>query len=325
MKQLNEIDTGSMVVTRGQNGTLYLTGGAHEVLEYVTGVRPLNPRSLIHFSKNLISRKAAADSMGIPYCHIVCPDKHSVLREDFPHDIVETLGDRFQRESGVPFLYPVDALRDIPGGGSYWKTDTHWTVQGQLVAVRTVMRELGFESAHIEDRLDAVLAACTTRMNYTGDLGVKLDPRPVESGLVYERPHHMHFSTNGLVGNNGTINVIHNPRADRGRLLVFGDSFVMSCLDVFAEFFQMVLLVRSPYFHPEIMHMFEPTHMVSANAERYLSGVPIDAGAPVALLMAPMSGKDSKPTVGFYETLNAALRPASPLSPVYFERLGQAS
>jgi hypothetical protein len=92
-----------------------------------------------------------------------------------------------------------------------------------------------------------------------------------------------------------------------------------------SQFFQYIHLVRSPYFYQEVFDLYQPTHLVSTNAERYLSGVPIDAGVPLAVLMAGLSGKPSNPTPGHHEALNAALQPKSPLTKLIFDKLAGAA
>jgi hypothetical protein len=321
MSEANVVNAGSQVFVVGRDNFMFLTGGSHDVLSYLTGEREISEKSLRNFGANLAERSRRCRKANVAYCHLVCPDKQAVLRDQFPYEIKHCLGDVFREVTAADFLYPVQELRAVLDGGAYWRTDTHWTVEGRIVAVRGVLNAFGLQPAAIEPVFARIRAACTVNPDFSGDLGSKMSPRVTESGLVYKPHDGIKQFTNGLVGNNGTIKIYYNAAAPSRRLLVFGDSFIMSCLDILSELFRHILLIRSPFFHMEAFDMFAPTHVLSANAERYLSGVPADAGAPISFLMADLSGKPTSPSPGYFEALNASLRPRSAIERVFFEKL----
>jgi hypothetical protein len=92
---------------------------------------------------------------------------------------------------------------------------------------------------------------------------------------------------------------------------MFCDSFGMSCGDLLSLFFREIFIVRSPYFHSDTVREFGPTHVISSNVERYLPNFPTDREAPIALLMPQLLNKQVAPDQGFYNAVNAQLRPRS--------------
>ena len=89
------------------------------------------------------------------------------------------------------------------------------------------------------------------------------------------------------------------------------NSFLISCIDMLSVFFGELILVRTPFFHPEMIDMFNPDYVVSSNVERYLPSTPSDSEAPPALLFADVLEKAKKPDEFFSQVLSAILRPGT--------------
>ena len=128
-------------VAVGKEGELFLIGGNQSVLLYILAEKPILPGIKNIFKSNLEKRFAYCGQKGIRYQHLVCPDKHSVVQESFPYPIKVEVGSSFYDYCGGQFCYPLDALRasHIP---TYLKTDTHWTVEGQLIFIRELLRSI---------------------------------------------------------------------------------------------------------------------------------------------------------------------------------------
>jgi hypothetical protein len=326
MSKPSVIDTGTLTVATGTDGHLFLVGGAHAVLAYTTGEQPIPDKAVAHFVENITRRKQFAHERGIPYCHLVCPDKHNVISDHFPFPIKVRLGEHFQARCPVKFIYPVSELRQAAGSSAYFKTDTHWTYDGCVAIVKVLTSGLGIGEQEIQQGIERLSGCLQTIEKFSGDLGNKLEPRVFEVGRRAVDPTHTNFFSNRVAGSNGTITIAINEHAPRDRrLLIFGDSFVLQCLGMLSLFFSEILFIRSPYMHFEIVDAFKPSHMLSANAERYLTGTPSDKGAPLALLMASLEGKTMDPTPQYYEALDAALQPGSIRSRVFWSKFSPTS
>jgi len=80
MTNPGDLENGVLV---GYEGYLFLAGGAHRILEVISGQKQIEAESLRNFRANILSRKdLAADRK---FLHIVFPDKQSVVREHFPY------------------------------------------------------------------------------------------------------------------------------------------------------------------------------------------------------------------------------------------------
>jgi hypothetical protein len=297
-------------VAKGANDHLFLVGGAQKVLEYVSGSIKVKDGIRRIFKDNLTARRAFCAAIGVPYLHIVCPDKHSVI-SGFPFPISTIVGNLFKEDCGDLFLFPATELQSEKAGETYWKTDTHWNELGKWIFVREATLGLGIDKQLVEAAHSTYLAERVPVLGYCGDLGSKLTPRQTEDGLLYKPATAALLFSNNIVGSNGAIHILINRAISAGKLLIFGDSFAIICLDIFSLFFREILLVRSPFFHTEIVTMFEPSHVLSANVERYLPSMPTDREAPSALIWPQLLKKESSPSDRFYESLNAILRPRS--------------
>ena len=69
-----------------------------------------------------------------------------------------------------------------------------------------------------------------------------------------------------------------------GRLLVFGDSFLLTQLAPLTGVFAEILVCRSPYLHPEIAWSHRPDYILCETAERYLASPVEDRNAPPYLM-----------------------------------------
>jgi len=305
-------NTSAPDVTRGADGNLFLTGGNQRVLDYVSGERAILPDAKRIFRENIVLRRRLCTEAGAAFCHVLCPDKHAVLSESFPYPIKVRVGHEFAAYAQGLVHYPVDELRALRENRGYMRTDTHWNDAGMIEIVRQVLLGLELGSQDFTEMLPAIDGLKSVEDGFSGDLGSTLMPKAYESRIRLKTPGHAHVFSNNVFGNNGAIYIAINKTAARKRLLVFGDSFIISCLGLLSLFFSEIIMVRTAFFHPEMLGLFQPEHVLSASVERYLPHTPTDAEAPVALLMAPLLKKELKPDERFYEVLNALLRQGKP-------------
>ena len=110
-----------------------------------------------------------------------------------------------------------------------------------------------------------------------------------------------------LPSNTDNVAIAHNPRsASARRLLALGDSFLRDNLPTLATFYRDIFYVRSDLFQPELLDLFAPDDVVTANAERYLARVRSDAEAE-SVVMRGYGREDYRPAAAFVTALRAQL------------------
>jgi len=305
-------------VIQGSGEFLYLGGGNHRVLDFPTGASEIPPHAFERFERNLEMRAAYAQRAGAKYLHCVAPDKHSVVREHFPIPVRCIAGEAFGEKVKTPFLFPVDALRKCATSFGYLKTDTHMNFDGRLMFARQILQQLGVEAAALERRRESLAGLKKIFHDFSGDLGSKLDPPQTESaevGVQFDRHGAVLHYSNYIGGNNGLIAAQFNlESANNDRLLIFGDSFALHCLPMLSPFFKETFFLRTLYFHTDLADAFQPTHILTSNAERYLPNISNDQDAPLGLLMAALHGKPWSADAMQSQAINAALQPTGPRS-----------
>jgi hypothetical protein len=273
---------GGAVLTH--SGIAYLIGGKHAVLKYVTGALTPTPQSRQIFFENIAARRKSVEACGARYGHVIFPDKHSVLTEDFPFQPVHRLGDLYM--SDIPaglasylapaVLYPAHTLRqDQPT--AYSALDTHLTAHGALAVLRMMLARVGIEAGAV---LDHVQARITTTRNRTGDLGNKFAPPLFQDELHLDPDWPRTELRRPGMGNDGMVDIRFNPTAAHDiTVLLFGDSFFYGMLPHLSAVFSRVILLRTRFMHSEMLALIKPDVVFTGNAERYLAYVAPDSDA----------------------------------------------
>ncbi|ONG54056.1 hypothetical protein BKE38_10855 [Pseudoroseomonas deserti] len=311
MQDLSELKLAGNVVF-GQDGHLFLASDRHFTMDVLTGQKKTTERSLRNFKENLNRREVLSRRAGARYLHLVAPDKHVALRQHFPLSDFVVLGEQYRDHATPNFLYPVEELRAV--GGGYSRTDTHWNVRGQIAIAGLLARSFELEPAEVA-AAEAVLQRQIrpgTRPT-AGDLGVKLTPPQTELMESYRVPWKIHsFSNEMQSGNDGRIRITfsESPHA-RGRLLIFGDSFIAQTQNALTAFFKEIVFCRTRFFHHEMVVATRPDYVLSENVERYLFAVGTDAEAPPMLLMAQLSGHQVSFTEQNLAAFGAIMAPRS--------------
>ena len=273
------IENGVLV---GRDRFLFLAGGAHAVFEIVNGLKAIDEGSHARFAANVAGRATWARIRGIPYLHLVFPDKQSIIPEQWPFEHCLRLGELYLDRSAdlrKSVLYPDTLLRDM-SGDALSRVDTHVTPIGSiLVAAELVARLTGERDPELTARL---LNGTGKMTRHEGDLGSKLDPPVSEAEPVFTVPAPGPFLTNGVEGgNNGLVDLRFNPDAvHQKRCVVFGDSFGRDICVYLQFWFSEVFFFRTGFFHAELAARCRPDVLVTENVERYLDDCRDDAEAP---------------------------------------------
>lgn len=273
-------------VAIGIDNELYLLSKRHKTIDFVNGEK-VSEATLKESKKTILNRKKYSQSIGAEYLHLIAPDKHVVLEEKFPIRIKNKLGDALVRYLGLDFiLHPVFELKDLDVS-PYRKTDSHWSVHGNIEISCLIADKFNFDRKTISNaRLE--MNKCITGVieGYSGDLGSKLTPKMLENLAVFKPTWGIESYSNSVDGNDGLVYLIKsNNQNSKGRLVVFGDSFIIQSLNALSYFFSEILCCRSRNYHEEIVSMAKPDYVLTENIERYLSDKIEDLNVPPFFIM----------------------------------------
>jgi len=278
----------------GRDGWLFLTGGSNRVMDRYRG--PLAQWWLLRgWSRLIAARATRAERLGIRPLHVFVPEKLSVydhktdgLRYRPEHASTRQLSRRLARQPAyLDLLAPLRAARD---GDTplFLRTDTHWTLQGCLLAYREIMRALGATPpADIAARPRIVSGEVM-------DLGSKLPHPPVEALERMAIPRDAYraetgpllaaYETLGRAAelHSGAHAVYRNDAAtaDPRKLVLFGDScahfapFMLTGL--LAESFREVHFVWSSSLDWNYIETVRPDILLFELAERFIARLPDD-------------------------------------------------
>ncbi|WP_412074398.1 hypothetical protein [Tritonibacter mobilis] len=286
----------------GSNGELFLGAGAHNILKFATGERTVHPDSVRNFWWNMSERSAFCERHQKAFLQIVAPEKYKVHPEGFPVTNPKSFWDAHaasEKATCENLWYGVEDLRRNSFGRSYYKTDTHWTAAGMMLATLRIAEQAGF-SAQEKDDLTQLMQAHTVPLdkNFYGDLGRKLDPKVGEKVVWPKRAKTTRTAENGIGHdygkpvNDGRLVVSRNSESVSGQtLLIFGDSYLFNALAYLELAFRNVVFCRTRFFHREMVNMVMPDIIVCQAAERYTREVSQDAKAPPFLLLPYVLGR----------------------------------
>ncbi len=165
----------------------------------------------------------------------------------------------------------------------FYKTDTHWTPFGALIAYRLLCNALGVEEGDLSELVSREYVS-------TFDLGEKLDPQVQETGFYFDVPNagtlifaselstyfddqHMHHNQRGRQY------IYRNERLAGGKKLVlFGDSFCAtpSFLSILSSAFYEVHFFWSTSVDFRYVEEEKPDFVVTEIAERFVKVLPDD-------------------------------------------------
>ncbi len=266
----------------GDDGELYLAQGGHHVLDIVTGQRAVAPAMFSIFQRNILQRARRSHALGAQYLHVVFPDKQSVLRERYPYPDPICLGLLYRQRCQRALPHMLDLTDDLRphAAVAFQRTDTHLADHGlALAAARMAQALLGTDQSA---SLQSLLGKLTKTRLSAGDLGRRFDP-PIESlERVMQVDWPVAYTHNGMAsGNDGLIDIHRSPGAQhRARVLLFGDSFGRGVARVLSFFFAEIIVLRTRFFHEEMVRLVRPDIVLTQNAERYLNAVAPDSEAP---------------------------------------------
>lgn len=284
-------------VHEGRDGWLFLTAGSNNVIGQFSETQAMKQR-LMDWKALLISRSRRCESLGTSYLHLTVPEKLTVydhLLRDL--EIDQRLSPALRLRQSLIWhplvrracLDLVTAFRKRSDSEDlYFRTDSHWSFAGRLVAYQALCEALG--AVPREDFPQRPF----DEQQFQGDLGGQLDPPQSELARFYalQRDSVRHYASPIVEAREaaGAINTLHvgahviyrnaSPDADPRRLVLFGDSyshFAPSMLMIMlAETFREVHFIWSTSIDWAYVERTLPDILVTQIAERFMFQVPDD-------------------------------------------------
>ena len=267
----------------GKEGYLFLWQGAQRQFDYLTGALKPSLTSIKNFSYNIKSRKAYLDKQGIKYKHIVFPSKPTVYQDRLPCDLhVKSIYESYYEKISCVSYPQKKLLAQKDKGNKIFRTlDTHLSDYGYLLCMKTalleefaLLREQGYGFLSSKRSLKGDLEVMKNKESsvyVTEELMRATDRNSAD--IEFEISDNIH----DIIGNTGNITVLKSIcSVTKERLLIFGDSFVRKQLHLLTSIYSEIIYFRSQFFRPEIVNIFKPDIVLTANAERYLSNVQND-------------------------------------------------
>jgi alginate O-acetyltransferase complex protein AlgJ len=282
----------STEVQEGRDGWLFLRLGTNQVIRFFTEASYFSASDVERWCDLLEERAKRIGELGARYFHFIVPDKLTVYRNNYigslnhyDHRPSRTIPLALDRRGGsqiyIDVTSPLIAERDRRL--LFYKTDTHWTPFGALIAYRQLCKVLGVEE------FDSSGLACREYVT-TFDLGGKLNPQAQETGfyfdvansgtLVFANELGMYFDDEHVFHNQrGRLFVYRNERLTGGkRLVIFGDSFCTtgSFLALLSSAFYEVHFFWSTSVDFRYVEEMKPDFVVTEIAERFVKVLPDD-------------------------------------------------
>jgi hypothetical protein len=239
--------------------------------------------------RNLIEYRAAWCGLhGTSYHFMVVPEKHVVYEDRLPRGRTISPERPFQRIRAAlhptvqrRVIYPLAELRQARRvEKTYLLTDVHWTDYGAYVGYRALLRGLAADVA-MQPIPEPALQR-EKRRNYTGGIGMRLDPEPVEEQVIL-RPTdpasaRMLFDNKNIM--EGQVRIYETDDRKLPRAVIFRDSNLNAMLPFLLGHFSRVVLVGGArFFLHDVIQAEQPDLVITEIAERCLA-VPLPPGEP---------------------------------------------
>jgi len=249
---------------------LHQINSAQRQFEYLMNEKEITKSSLENFNENVNFAIKLKKKYGYKFLHIVFPCKAIIRMNELRNVGIEVnpLYSIVHEQSHT--IYPVDSMGKINGSRLY---DTHYSGVGQWAIIQRLLGELSLPYATLIPKFEV------TQM--VGDLTKMLGGTAYESVqrfIKFDKLEHnikCFTNKNAIASNNGHIVYSINSLAWRKeRVLIFGDSFFLQCLNMISQIFEEVIFIRCSYVMEDVIASLSPDIVLSGQAERYLVNTP---------------------------------------------------
>jgi hypothetical protein len=299
------------LIHEGLDDWIFLTGGSNYVTTLYDRKGGNLPDATLRLWQSLLERRAArCRALGMGYVHVIVPDKLTIYGHKQGTALVdpdlspavrlaEMMKGSPAADAFLDLVAPMRAARDEMD--LYWRSDTHWTPQGCVLAYRNLCRRLGVAPG------DNPLDAPHREFGALLDLGQKLTPQKWETvseyafagdarrTLVNPVAAILEDPAYGSEIHRGSRVIYENAKARNPlKILLFGDSYASQrdnfLTGLLAETARSVEFVWSSSLDWRHVKQIRPDILVTEIAERFMSVVPKDR----AVLPAVVCGQALK-------------------------------
>jgi hypothetical protein len=187
---------------------------------------------------------------GKKFYYLIAPDKHRIYGEYYPDYIMKRALDKdgktvqlinyLRTHTSVNVIYPYDILYEHKKDGLlYWKTDTHWNELGAYWGYRALMESID-KDFNIEP---LIYQEMKDSYKYRGDLSNMYAGFLKDDGTIYSIPDYKKEYTSNSNDPEASDILLEN-KTKNTRMMIFGDSFVVSMVPYLGASFEKVYLSR---------------------------------------------------------------------------------
>ena len=268
------IEINSDVLKLMESGNLFLfqRDRAQRQFQYLQNIIEVSKDSINNFSFNLSFLNELANIYNLKKSCIVFPSKPVIHSEELKKSniCIESIFMRYFSEFKGEVTYPIESLKKIH---STSLLDSHYNAVGCWIMTQVILNSFGIESSgdipvfkYVDSGGDLSRMLGDSSLEVTSKfLGFEGDNADIK--VFTNRP--------ALQGNSGHICFYVNKNLPKGeRLLVFGDSFSVQCLDMLSFYFRDLIYIRSSYPLEDVISCCKPHYVMLGIAERYLANQP---------------------------------------------------
>jgi hypothetical protein len=265
-------------VVMGRGGHLFHRWD--NAFEQLCDAATLDDVDLDRWRSQIEYRVAWCDLHAIRYYMMVVPEKHVVYEDRLP--VGRTISqDRPVRRihASLPppvqsrLIYPATSLRQARRVEKiYYNTDVHWTSYGAYIGYRALLRGIAADFPMTPLPEGALIR--TKRAEFCGDIGVRIDPEPVEERIMLsidEAPNwRVTFDNRAFA--EGQVQVFENDDKSLPRAVIFRDSNMNAVLPFLLRHLSRAVVVAGHrYFLHDLVQAEKPDLVITEIAERYLA------------------------------------------------------
>jgi hypothetical protein len=267
-------------VLTGLDGHLFLTNDTNRVIDQIEGRFVLEPRQLWGTGLAHAARRALCAAHGCRYDHIIVPDRETLLSQFLPtHISPGREGPRpIEQYVGIgadrvhQFAYDLEILRAAHEEPSLFKGDTHWTCDGAVRYMRTVLPPLGIDLSAYDG---------TTIKSYAyqnpGDLGVKIGALPETASIRMPESPVLKAVYDNNLPNLGRMRLyLNRDQPETERWLILHDSFGEWLTLMLPLLAHTTCFAHMPDFDELFVIDFKATRVIYLQIERFFVRQPLN-------------------------------------------------
>ncbi len=272
-------------VVAGKNGWFYLGNSENRVIDQHRGLMPLPTDTLRAITDRLAQQQKVLARQGIALYVLIAPDSHTIYPEHLPDRLRPPARpsrlDQFLAYSRQHTTLPIIDIRDTLLSAKnryrlYYQTDTHWNNAGTLIGCAALLNAIRPARPTLEP---VALTNYQIRQErgIGGDLvSLFMFKQKIRDSVYYDitpvdrlKPQPTDTIPNPSGGYPSFRFSGQNPR--QPRLLLVGDSFSHSLMEILPGYFSASYFARSRHLDPKLIQSERPDVVVVEIVERNLT------------------------------------------------------